>query len=172
MAFPTLSIVIAYLEFLVKNQVSVSMIANHVSAVKAHFIIYGLPFQILEHPLTCVVRNITSLEDLKALFAHCTFIPHGGVSKSIFLTAFFGFFIFDATRHLTLHDITFKFDCMQIAVKWSKTLQTRDRIHLVTLPRLPGSPLCPVKALKKSRSYITHIQIPHFFGSRPLLDGW
>ena len=28
-AFPTLSIVMAYLEFLVKNQVSVSIIANH-----------------------------------------------------------------------------------------------------------------------------------------------
>ena len=39
-----------YLEFLVKKQVSVSMIANHVSAVKAQFIIYGLPFHILEHP--------------------------------------------------------------------------------------------------------------------------
>ena len=52
---------------------------------------------------------------------------------------------------------------MHIAVKWSKTLQTRDRIHLVTLPRLPGSPLCRVKALKKVlKLYNPHPDSPLF----------
>ena len=128
-----------------------------------------------------------SLEDLNALIRQCTFISHGSVFKSIFLTAFFGFYrisnlaphsltSFDVTRHLTLCDITFKSDCMQIAVNWSKTLKTRDRIHLVTLPRLPGSPLCPLKALKKVlKLYNPHPDslFPfHFFGFIPVLDGW
>ena len=172
-AKPTLSIVMAYLEFLVKNQVSVSMIANHVSALKAQFIIYGLSYHLLDHPeiryfikslkinrpLTSVPRNIMSLDNLTALVRQCAFIPDGNVFKSIFLIAFFVFFrisnlaphsltSFDPSRHLTLCDITFKSDCMHIAVKWSKTLQTRDRIHMVTLPRLHGSLLCAVKALK------------------------
>ena len=173
-ASPTLPVLMAYLEYLVKNSVSVNMIANHVSALKAQFIMYGLPFQLLEHPeiryfikslkinrpLTSVTRNIMSLDNLTALIHQCSFIPAGCVFKSIFLIAFFGFFrisnlaphsltSFDPSRHLTLRDISITSKFMQITVKWSKTLQTRDKFHMVTLPRLPGSVLCPVRALKK-----------------------
>ena len=173
-ACPTLAVLMAYLEYLVKNSVSVNMIANHISALKAQFIIYGLPFQLLEHPeikyfvkslkinrpFSPVTRTIMSLDKLTALIHQCSFIPFGCVFKSIFLIAFFRFFrisnlaphsltSFDATRHLTMRDITVSSHFMQIKVKWSKTLQTRDKFHVVTLPRLPGSVLCPVKALKK-----------------------
>ena len=75
-ASPTISVIMAYLEYLVKNEVSINMVANHVSALKAQFIIYGLPFQLLDHPeikyfikslkinrpLTSVTRNIMSLK--------------------------------------------------------------------------------------------------------------
>ena len=170
-----LSCVIAYLEFLVKNKVSVNMIANHVSALKAQFIMYGLPFHILQHPKiryfqkslkinrppSSVTRNIISLPILSTLVHQCSTIPFGRVFKSIFLIAFFGFLrvsnlaphaipAFDPTRHLTLGDIKIYATCMHIKIKWSKTMQTRDKVHVVVLPRLLGSPLCPVRALQKS----------------------
>ena len=40
---------------------------------------------------------------------------------------------------------------MTLCIKWSKTLQTRDRVHFLTLPCL-NSTLCPVRALKKAIS--------------------
>ena len=69
------------------------------------------------------------------------------VLKAIFLTAYFGFFRlsnlvsheiggFDYTRHFT--GVTFS----------SKTLQTRDQVKLITLPKLGASTLCLYKALK------------------------
>ena len=167
--------ILAYLEFLVKNNVSVNMVANHVSAIKAKFIMYDLQYVILDHPkvryfirslkinrpLVQVKRNIMSLQVLQNLVRECNFIFAGKVFKAIFLMAFFGFLrisnlaphagkAFDPSRHLTPRDISFEPSCMRVIIKWSKTLQTRDRTHVLTLPRLRGSPLCPVKALKKA----------------------
>ena len=73
--------------------------------------------------------------------------------------AFFGFLrisnltphsvaVFDPSRNMTIADVTFQPQSMQIAIKWSKTLQYRNKVHIITLPRLKHSPLCPVKALK------------------------
>ena len=41
---------LAYFEFLAKNKVSVNMLANHTSALKASFVLYGLNFSLLDHP--------------------------------------------------------------------------------------------------------------------------
>ena len=72
--------VMAYLEYLVENGVSANMLANNVSALKAHFVMLGLGY-LLEHPrvryfvksvkinrLLCPVhRNTMSLDTLTAL---------------------------------------------------------------------------------------------------------
>ena len=39
---------------------------------------------------------------------------------------------------------------MNVSNKWSKTLQTRDKIHVVTVPKLACPLLCPVKALQQA----------------------
>ena len=41
---------------------------------------------------------------------------------------------FDASCHLTLADMEFKKTEMNLTIKWSKTNQTRDRVHTVILP--------------------------------------
>ena len=43
-------VVLAYLEFLVKNNVSIHMIANHVSAIIAMAVVYSINYQIMDHP--------------------------------------------------------------------------------------------------------------------------
>ena len=37
---------------------------------------------------------------------------------------------------------------VKVLVKWSKTIQTRDQVKVITLPRLAKNPLCPYRALK------------------------
>ena len=39
-----------YLEFMVENKVSANMLANNVSALKANFVIWGLNFNLWDHP--------------------------------------------------------------------------------------------------------------------------
>ena len=55
---------------------------------------------------------------------------------------------FDLTRHLARGDIIFSHDMAIVLVKWSKTIQSRDKIARIQIPVLPGSKLCPVAALK------------------------
>ena len=39
---------------------------------------------------------------------------------------------------------------MYLSIKWSKSNQFRDRVQVITLPRLKSSILCPVRALKQA----------------------
>lgn len=50
---------------------------------------------------------------------------------------------FDPGKHLCRGDILVGSDCILVCLKWSKTNQARDRVVLVPLVEIPGSPLCP-----------------------------
>ena len=51
---------------------------------------------------------------------------------------------FDPTRHFTRGDVSVLPGSLRVRVKWTKTIQKyRDGTH-VTLPAIPGRPLCPV----------------------------
>ena len=82
------------------------------------------------------------------------------VFTSLYLLAFFSFLRlsnmvphsfknFHGSRHLARGDIIFSHDMAIIIVKWSKTLQARDKIARIHIPVLPDSRLCPVTALKR-----------------------
>ena len=77
----------------------------------------------------------------------------------MFLISFFAFLqisnvaphargAFDPTVHLTPSDIAISRKLMKITLKWSKTIQSRDKTHVVMVPRLRSSILCPVSALQ------------------------
>ena len=123
---------LCFMEFLSENKVSVNMIANYLSAVKAKFIVYGLNCAVLQdqkinlyleslnihmlfNPIKC---NIMSIQVLQHLAILCQKNFMGLVYKSVHLAAYFGLFrlsymaphsiaFFDACRHLTAQDITF-----------------------------------------------------------------
>ena len=113
-------------EFLVENEVSVNMVKNHISAIRAMSIVYDLQFSAWEHPkvryfvkalklhrpMVLTKRNIIDIATLKRMVALCQRFPNAEVYKAVFLTAFFGFFRlsnlaphaiveFDGTRHFT-----------------------------------------------------------------------
>ena len=45
-----MSTMLAYFEYLAKNKVSVNMLANHTSALKASFALANLNYALVEHP--------------------------------------------------------------------------------------------------------------------------
>ena len=101
------NVVLAFLECLNVNGVSPNMLSKHVSAIKAKFVIYGLPIKCLEskrihyyvkslkinRPLSITRGNIVSIEDLYSLVTYCDQLYMGQVFKALFLMAFSsGFF--------------------------------------------------------------------------------
>ena len=122
----SVSAALSYLEFLVENEVSVNMVKNHISAIRAMSIVYDLQFSSWDHPkvryfvkalklhrpMVLTKRNIIDIGTLKRMVALCQQFPNAEVYKAVFLTAFFGFFRlsnlaphaiveFDSTRYFT-----------------------------------------------------------------------
>ena len=94
---------LAFLECLHVNKVSVHMLCNYLAAIRATFIMYGLPTVALDDkklhyfiksvkinwPLCITKCNIISIEDLYAMVACCDSLYMGEVYKAVFLIAFF-----------------------------------------------------------------------------------
>ena len=93
---------------------------------------------VLTHDMLLQMLEVTSKLEYPQVF-----IP-------LYLLAFFSFLrlsnlvphtlkSFDVSRHLARGDVIFSHDMAIIIVKWSKTLQYRDRVARIHIPVLPGS---------------------------------
>ena len=167
-------VLLAFIECLNVNKVSVSMICNYLAAIRDKFIMYGLSTVSLDdrklhyfvkslkinRPLSITKCNIISIEDLYAMVTCCDSLYMGQVYKTVFLVAFFGFFrlsnlcphslnTYDFTRHLAGGDVFWDENSLKILIKWSKTLQSRDKVKIITLPSLGRAAICPLRAVKK-----------------------
>ena len=91
----------------------------------------------------------------------CDYIYLGKVFKAVFLLAFFWFLrlsniaphsltSFDSSHHLCAGDLIFTKHFLKVVIKWTKTIQARDKVHLLTLPRSKGSRLCPYTACRQA----------------------
>ena len=83
----------------------------------------------------------------------------GCVLKVAFLFGFFGFLrqsnlaprsasSFEPRRHTCRGDVMMRPPGLVILLKWSKTPQRGEDSHLIPLPAISGSPLCPYQAYK------------------------
>jgi integrase len=97
--------------------------------------------------------------------ALCLQDAEDSVFWAICLVAFFGLFrkgnlllksdsLFDPLRHLRRRDFCLCPSGIEINVRWTKTIQFRQRVLKIPLPNLPNHPLCPVRALLKAFSFI------------------
>ena len=168
-----IKVVLSFLECLVINDCSVSMIENYVSAIKAHFVLHDLSFTVFEHPklkyflkalrinrpLTVKSHKIISIDRLIDISVAFEDVTSGPVYRAVFLVGFFGFCrlsnlaphalaAFDPSWHLTGEDIFFTKKFVKVLLKWTKTMQTRDRVECITLPKLKNKLICPHSALK------------------------
>ena len=121
LSYVSVSAVLSYLGFLVEYNLSVNMINNDISAIRAMSIVLDLLYGSWEHPkgryfvkslklhrpMALVKRNITDINTLK-----CHLFPDAEVYKYVLLAVFFGFFHlshlgphaiveFDSSRHFT-----------------------------------------------------------------------
>ena len=165
--------ILSSLEYLPSYKVSVHMITNYVSAVKAMALIYGLQAEALDdkrikyyikslkvnRQLSVVKRNIIDIPTLKTLIQVCLGLGNPKVYKALFLCAFFRFFQlsnlkphtvngFDPLRQFLGGDVIFGKKKVLLLLKWSKTLQNRDQVHTVVLPKLKDPNICPFRALR------------------------
>lgn len=95
---------------------------------------------------------------LSQLCSACAYLgPLGVVLKFAFLFGFFSFVrqsnlapissaSFDARRHTCRGDVFVHPPGLVVLLKWSKTLQTHQKMPLIPLPAIPGHHLCPVRA--------------------------
>ena len=141
------------------QEVSVHMVANYVSAIKANFVLYSLNSGIMNdpqikyfikamkinRPLVIYNQHIISVSDFKILIKMSSGFPMAQLYKPTFLVVFFGLLHlsnlgpyskqdFDHTRHLTVGNVLFT--KKPIKLKCSKSVQSRDKIHALSLPRL------------------------------------
>ena len=54
---------------------------------------------------------------------------------------------FNPNHQLCRDDFKFTAKGIMVTIRWSKTIQFRDRIHTIPLPRIKDSPLCPSQAV-------------------------
>ena len=81
----------------------------------------------------------------------------GHIFKAVYLTAFFSFMrlsnlcphsltTFDPLKHLTREDVIVNGRKMLLVLKWSKTVQLRNKVKIVHIPFL-GNDICPMIAI-------------------------
>ena len=80
-------VVLSFLESLVINKCSTTMISNYVLAIKACFVLYDLPYHLLDHPKVKLLQKSIRINRPLADRFHCA-----EVLRAVFLNAFFGFF--------------------------------------------------------------------------------
>ena len=165
--------ILAFLEFLQYNKFSPPVMLNVISAVKSRLQAYGLPIthwcdtrityftKSLQHTKrfkACLPR-IIDMQMLKNIITLCNTSACEVVFKAIYLVAFYSFLrisnlvphtteSFSPLEQLCKGDIFFASPGIHILVKWSKTLQKRDKAVVIKIPKIENSILCPVKAVK------------------------
>ena len=188
--------VLSFLEFLVQNGVSIHMLKNYVSALKAVCVIYQLHFNCFDHPrvrlfvksiqinkpLVVKPKNVMDVSVLETIIAKCAALSNPVVYRALFSVAFFGFFRlsncvphamaqFDHTHHFTGADVFFSKHSVKLLLKWSKTIQQRDQCKLITLPRLKGRSFCPFSLLKSIFTLYSPGSLDPLFQCRTIA-GW
>ena len=163
---------LAFLEYLVQNQISASKLANYVSAIRTHFIMYSWDTAILkDQKISMFIKSVTinrpfqpktvsilDIDVLQKIIDVSKTLPYSETFVPLYLLAFFSFLrlsniiphsipSFDLTRHLARGDILFADDTAVVLIKWSKTIQDRKKTATISIPNLGKSPLCPVNAL-------------------------
>jgi integrase len=164
-----------YAQFLARSFRSVKSIQNYVNGIKllhsfSHFSFpseqlweYKIVLKGIEKNLNHVVSRalpITPQILLEIFHLLSMDDPVDVTFWALFLVAFFCMLRksnlvpltsakFDASKQLTRSDITMLDSVLLVQVKWSKTVQTKNRRFELPLPAIEHSPLCPVQAFKR-----------------------
>ena len=157
-------ILLSFSEFLAESDISISIIANYISAVKITLAKYGVStiafydqkirlFQKslrMTKQLKIKIKKIIDIDILKNVVPICDSMWMGQIYKALYLVAFFSFLqisnlvsykiaSFSPLEQLTRGDVFFASLGLHIFVKWSKTMETRDSVKMFRLLLLSHS---------------------------------
>ena len=164
---------LTFLEFLTSNGLSPSAILNYISAIKTKFTIFSLDISplsdprnkyfhkslLLHRPFKVALKSVIDPQTLSQMVKQCDLMFMGTVYKAAYLLSFFSFLrisnlvphninSYDPLQQLARADIIFAPPGALVIIKWSKTLQYKNKVRVLKIPHLGTSPLCPVRALK------------------------
>lgn len=166
----SLETVSLYVQFLSRSFKSVQSIKNYVNGVKLLHLYAGLEFfHLNDFEFRLLMRGLTRLNPhiprqvlpitpdiLIALLSCVNFSNQFDVAIwNSFLVAFYlmarkSSLIpssqqnFDSSKHLTRRDFVLTKKCLTVTIKFTKTMQFRDRVLIIPVLANPGNPLCPV----------------------------
>ena len=172
-----------YLEYLAQNLRSSQSVKNYLSAVSYIHKQLGLECTALQsHQVITMIRAIDhtlrspllptvpiSLQVLYSLVTLCNQLGTWGlVCKCAFLFCFFGFLrqsnvaprspqLFDSSRDTCRSDVKSTQQGLSLRLKWTKTNQGAHHPHIIPLPRIQGSVLCPTTAFQDMCSAVPSI---------------
>ena len=138
-------VILAFMEFLTQKGLSHANISNHLAAIRASFIMYGLnttPFRDerlplflkalkINAPLSFKSQKIITTDVLQCILLMCDALQEPVIFKALYLFTFFSFLRmsnilpqtvakFDVTRHLARGDLIFSGQQYTVIIKWSK----------------------------------------------------
>ena len=111
-------------------------------------------------PLNPSIKPIIDVTTLQLIIQSTDSMYMGHIFKAAILLSFFIFVrisnlvphciaSYDPLKQLSRGNIIFAHPGVHMIIKWSKTLQNKDKIKVLKVPSLGTSALCPVAALKK-----------------------
>ena len=166
--------ILTFLEFLTFNKTSSSGLYNYLSAVKSILSSFGADVSAFSDPrirlynraimrltpLNPSIKPIIDIPTLQAMINQTDRMYMGHIFKAAILLSFFSFVRFsnlvphsistyDPLKQLARGDIIFAPPGLHMIIKWSKTLQNKDKIKVLKVPSLGRSSICPAAAVKK-----------------------
>ena len=174
MVIETLSVeeLLSYCEFLYSNHYSPSAIANALAGIKSKMQSYGLKVVVfsdirinyflkslrLNQPFRAKMPHLIDFKLLRQISQACNKLPHHLLFRSVYLVAFYSFLrisnlvphsvrTFSPLQHLARGDVLFAPPGVHLLVKWSKTLQNKDKVVILKLPAVADANICPVQHL-------------------------
>jgi hypothetical protein len=180
--FPVVSVptTLSFVEFLADNYLAPATIKNYLSSVNSNFRRLGidvtsfnsnlikLALKSLERnaPKTYKPKPVLSIVQIQQLLNVATAQPMYIFFRLEILLALIGMLRisniacisisnFDVLRHIARGDVVIPPSGLDI--KWSKTLQSYSQSAIINLPKIQGSPLCPVAAFQ---ALIANYQVP------------
>lgn len=166
-----------FAQFLARSMQTVDSIRNYISGVKLLHLFLGLPceaFSCFEvklalkglarlkphrarQPMPITPKILLKMYQFLDMNSHIDIMWWALFTLTFFLMARKSNMVpvtpgeFDGKKQLTGRDILIGKKVVMIHLKWSKTNQFGQRSLLIPLVSIPGSPLCPVTAVKKLR---------------------
>ena len=165
--------ILAFLEYLHQNSLSVKVIKNYLSSISTMASFYHLDRSAISHPIVLrylrglslsspfkpTPRSIFDVPTLYLISKQCEILSDPLLFRAIFLPSFYAFLRmsniaphsskqFDTQKHLLRQDVIFAPPGAHLILKWCKTMQDNKSHHIVKIPEIDNIWLCPVRALK------------------------